>query len=94
VSVGVDEAVAVGVCVAVAVFVAVEVELGVAVAVGVRVALGVAVAVGVGREAKHTSTKTCVVRTSFDAATSWRTPASIVPASAHCHGRAVAGLLG
>ena len=33
------------------------------------------------------------MRTSLDAVTWWRTPASTVPTSAHCHGRLVAGLL-
>jgi hypothetical protein len=82
-----------GVSVGVAVGVSVGVIVAVAVAVGVVVAVGDTVAVGVGCGTKHTSTKTCVVRTSFDVATWCRTPASSVAMSLHSQGRLVAGLL-
>ncbi len=91
VSLGVE--VLVGVTVAVGLGVTVGVNDGVRVEVGVAVGVGVVVGVDVGSGTKHTSTNTCVVRTSFDVATWWRTPASKASTSLHCHTRVVAGFV-
>ena len=93
VEVGVAVTVGVGVRVGVAVGLAVGEAVLVTVAVGVRVAVSVAVGVAVGGGVKHTSTKTCVVRTSLPGATWCRTPACSELMSDHCHGWAVTGLV-
>jgi hypothetical protein len=69
------------------------VVVAVRVALGVALGVGVMVAVDVGSGTKHTWTNTCVVRTSFDVATWWRTPASRASTSLHCHARLVAGFV-
>jgi hypothetical protein len=93
VAVGVGVTVDVGVRVGVAVGLAVGVAVLVRVAVGVRVGVCVGVGVAVGGGTKHTSTDTCVVRTSFPAATWCRTPACRELMSDHCHGCAFAGFV-